>query len=172
MAQFLTEMHKFNSGTYDRSPCVTEGVPCLLQNRSDFVYMAPPFIAYFGAHDQGPAETSLLQAAYDQCRLYRQYLQDNSTKLWKHIQLGSPQDNNLWATGNGWAAAGMLRVLQTLRLSNVSDGFIDQQNDLVNWIEEIVEAAWCYQVNTILFGHMTLTHRSWMFVVDIQWCPP
>ena len=112
--------------------------------------MAPPFIAYFGAYDQGDAKTYLLQAAYDQCRLYRQYLQDNSTKLWKHIELGSYQDNNLWATGNGWAAAGMFRVLQAIRLSDVSGSFVNQQNDLLNWIEEIVKASWKYQVNIIL----------------------
>ena len=116
--------------------------------------MAPPFIADFGGYDQGGAKTSLLQAAYDQCRLYRQYLQDNSTKLWKHIELGSYQDNNLWATGNGWAAAGMLRVLQTIRLSDVGGSFADQQTDLLNWIEEIVKASWSYQVNTILRGHL------------------
>jgi rhamnogalacturonyl hydrolase YesR len=119
--------------------------------------MAPPFIAYFGAYEQGDANmTYLLQAAYDQCRLYRQYLQDNSTKLWKHIELGSYQDNNLWATGNGWAAAGMLRVRQTISLSNVSSSFVNQQNDLLNWVEEIVKASWTHQVNTILRGHLLL----------------
>ena len=74
--------------------------------------MAPPFIAYFGAYDQAGNMTWLLQAAYDQCRLYRNYLQDSTTKLWKHIELGSGEDENFWATGNGWAAAGMLRVHQ------------------------------------------------------------
>jgi hypothetical protein len=68
--------------------------------------------------------------------------------LWRHIELGSRQEDNLWATGSGWAAAGMLRVLQTIRLSDVSDWFLDQQNDLLDWIEEIVEASWCYQVYT------------------------
>ncbi|KAF9779463.1 Six-hairpin glycosidase [Thelephora terrestris] len=115
---------------------------------SDFVYMAPPFIASFGAYEQDDAnKTYLLQAAYDQCRLYRQYLQDNSTKLWKHIEFGSYQDNNLWATGNGWAVAGMLRVRQTISLSDVSGSFVNQQNDLLNWIEEIVKASWIYQTS-------------------------
>lgn len=121
--------------------------------------MAPPFIAYFGAYDQGNATTYLLQTAYDQCRLYRQYLQDNTTKLWRHIELGSYQDNNLWATGNGWAAAGMFRVLQTIRLSNVSDNFLNQQNDLLEWVEEIVKGSWHYQVGTLSRGH--LASSSW-----------
>ena len=111
--------------------------------------MAPPFIAYFGAYDQANATTFLLQTAYDQCRLYRNYLQDNTTKLWKHIELGSYQDNSFWATGNGWAAAGMFRVLQTIRLSKANGNLTSQQNDLLQWIEEIVKASWHYQVNMI-----------------------
>lgn len=128
------------------------------------MYMAPPFIAYFGAYDQGDAESYLLQVAYDQCRLYRQYLQDNSTKLWKHIELGSYQDNNLWGTGNGWASAGMFRVLQSIRLSNASSNFTNQQNDLINWIEEIVKASWHYQVSTILPGH----YHPELLITDIR----
>ena len=110
--------------------------------------MAPPFIAYFGTFEHGDTKPWLLQTAYDQCRLYRKYLQDSATKLWKHIQLGSSPDENLWATGNGWVAAGMLRVFQTIRNSDVSDDFVDQQNDLLDWIEEIVNASWDYQVRT------------------------
>ena len=116
--------------------------------------MAPPFIAYFGAYQQGSNQTYLLQAAYDQCRLYRNYLQDPATLLWKHIELGSYQDNNLWGTGNGWAAAGMFRVLQTIRLSNSSSSFTQQQTDLANWVGEIVKASWRYQVSATLQGHI------------------
>jgi rhamnogalacturonyl hydrolase YesR len=114
---------------------------------SDFVYMAPPFIAYFGTFERGDTKTWLLQYSYDQCRLYRKYLQDSATKLWKHIQVGSAPDGNLWATGNGWAAAGMFRVLQTIRNSDVSESFLDQQSDLLDWIEEIVNASWDHQTS-------------------------
>ena len=118
--------------------------------------MGPPFIAYFGAIEQGNSQTSLLQSAYDQCRLYRQYLQDSTTKLWKHILLGSFQDTNFWATGNAWAAAGMLRVLQTLRNSGVSESFLKQQGDLIGWVEEIVKASWDLQVRALLFNPLVL----------------
>jgi len=109
--------------------------------------MVPPFIAYFGAYERGDTKTWLLQNSYDQCRLYRKYLQDSATKLWKHIQVGSSPDGNLWATGNGWAAAGMLRVLQTIRNSGLSNNFVNQQADLLNWVEEIVKASWDHQVH-------------------------
>ena len=60
--------------------------------------MAPPFIAYYGAIESGEDGAALLTEAYTQCKLYRQYLSDDSG-LWKHIVLGSSQDNNHWGTG-------------------------------------------------------------------------
>ena len=134
--------------------------------------MAPPFIAYYGAYQQGNAQTTLLQTAYDQCRLYRQYLQDPDTLLWKHIELGSWQDNNLWGTGNGWAAAGMFRVLQTIRLSSSNSNFTQQQTDLANWIEEIVKAAWSYQVSTTLHVHIALASNRRRSYADGRWSHP
>lgn len=110
--------------------------------------MVPPFLAYYGAFQQGDFKSWLLQASYDQCRLYRNYLHDSATGLWRHIALGGSSDDNLWATGNGWAAAGMFRVLQTIRNSDVSEDFLHQQNDLLDWIEEIVEGSWNYQART------------------------
>ena len=62
--------------------------------------MAPPFIAYYGALEGGSAGGQLLQLAYDQCRLYRQYLQDSEGGgLWQHIILGTGEDFRHWGTG-------------------------------------------------------------------------
>ena len=60
--------------------------------------MAPPFIAYYGAIAGGEYGASLFAEAYNQCRLYRQYLSDGSG-LWQHIVLGNWQDTNHWGTG-------------------------------------------------------------------------
>lgn len=62
--------------------------------------MAPPFIAYYGILQGGSQETALLQEAYNQCKLYRSYLHDDSG-LWKHIVLGdtASQDFRHWGTG-------------------------------------------------------------------------
>ncbi|TFK43267.1 Six-hairpin glycosidase-like protein [Crucibulum laeve] len=111
---------------------------------ADYVYMVPPFIAYFGALQGGEGGKSLLQIAYDQCRLYRDALRDPSG-LWRHITLGSWQDDTHWATGNGWAAAGMLRVLQTLNHSSQAEKFAAQQANLTEWIQEILVASWANQ---------------------------
>lgn len=130
--------------------------------------MAPPFIAYYGILQGGSQETALLQQAYDQCRLYRSYLRDDSG-LWKHIVLGdtASQDFRHWGTGvpmnviasdafrsnapigNAWAAAGMMRVLQTIRHSSQAHRFVSQQVDLTSWISEIISATWPHQVQFI-----------------------
>ena len=60
--------------------------------------MAPPFIAYAGMLQGGAQGRDLLKEAFLQCKLYRQYLSDESG-LWKHIILGSWSDLHHWGTG-------------------------------------------------------------------------
>ncbi|GAA6021176.1 hypothetical protein JCM11491_001596 [Sporobolomyces phaffii] len=106
---------------------------------SDFVYMVPPFLAYTGVLTRN---TSMLDAAYTQCRLYRDRLLAPSIGLWRHIALGDSPDPGLWSTGNGWAANGMLRVVGALRNSGYSDQYSSEVDDLLNWTREIVTATW------------------------------
>lgn len=106
--------------------------------------MAPPFLAYYGAlqHNQ-----SLLQTAYDQIKLYRNALcpDPETTNLWQHVVEGSWADPGHWATGNGWAAAGMLRVLRTMGQSSFATDLKSQQHDLLTWANDIATATWAYQ---------------------------
>lgn len=112
---------------------------------SDFVYMAPPFWAYYGLMTRND---TLIQLAYDQIRLYRQSLQDPQTKLWRHIYVpggGSDSDPGLWATGNGWVAGGILRVLATIQNSDngtLTQRFSSQSQDLASWAKEVIDSAW------------------------------
>ncbi|KAH7886788.1 Six-hairpin glycosidase-like protein [Phlebopus sp. FC_14] len=103
---------------------------------SDFIYMVPPFLAYYGAVTQN---ITLLEEAYKQISLYRKYLRDTkANNLWKHIQLGSyGTDDGHWSTGNAWAAAGMIRVLGTIQRSQYANSMKGQQTDLANWVREI-----------------------------------
>jgi len=39
--------------------------------------------------------------------------------------------------GNAWAAAGMIRVLGTIKGSEYADSFQSQQTNLTNWVQEI-----------------------------------
>ncbi len=129
--------------------------------------MVPPFLAYYGVLTQNQ---SLVQAAYDQCRLYRQYLvDDDAGGMWKHIAMGSTPDNGHWTTGklhilpsqrvkmilrvtltrvgNGWAAGGMLRVLGTIQHSQYSKSMKNQANDLRDWVVEIHNGIYPHQVS-------------------------
>ena len=47
-----------------------------------------------------------------------------------------------FSQGNGWAAAGMLRVLATIRNSQFNSSMTAEQTDLINWINEIHTAMY------------------------------
>lgn len=114
---------------------------------ADFMYMAPPFIAYYG-----PAFSTdePLRFALKQCLLYRQALRPNTSSeavsagAWQHILGVENQDLGLWSTGNRWAAMGMARVVATLlRWQPTNTGVNPQlaQKDLFSWIGEILQGA-------------------------------
>ena len=90
---------RYNYGKSDTVVLTTRHVTVCCIHRSDFVYMVPPFLAYYGVTTQN---ISILQEAYTQISLYRKYLLDtNANNLWKHIQLGSyGTDNGHWSTGD------------------------------------------------------------------------
>lgn len=93
---------------------------------ADFVYMAPPTLAYWAVQTGDP---DLLATAVQQCLLYRDVLVvppndsedagDSASAaavgLWHHIIGPESQDLGIWSTGNAWAAAGMARVLATAK---------------------------------------------------------
>jgi rhamnogalacturonyl hydrolase YesR len=109
---------------------------------ADFVYMAPPFLAYYAVATEDP---SLLRFTIQQCQLYRQILQSNIsepfTGLWEHIIGLEDYQPELWSTGNAWAAAGMARVLATTIKWHQSAAWLDEQQLLAQWIKEIVDGA-------------------------------
>ncbi|KAJ4477455.1 hypothetical protein J3R30DRAFT_220920 [Lentinula aciculospora] len=114
---------------------------------ADWMYMAPPFLAYYAADTYN---SSLLRSAVDQCGFYGQALQSNASSsvsyhgLWEHIVGPQSADFGLWGTGNGWATAGMTRVLATVMNapSLVTYGWKDEAvSNLTSWIQEIVDGA-------------------------------
>ncbi|KAG9041159.1 hypothetical protein FS837_012652, partial [Tulasnella sp. UAMH 9824] len=114
---------------------------------SDFIYMAPPFMAYYAALSQPNIDRDLLYESYNQIKLYRNYLFDDDPGLWKHIVMGNFQDNGHWSTGNGWVSAGIMRVLCTINQTTVGyqPEFVAAQRDLQNWATEIVNNIWEFQ---------------------------
>ncbi|THU84762.1 hypothetical protein K435DRAFT_869944 [Dendrothele bispora CBS 962.96] len=111
---------------------------------ADWMYMVPPFLAY---HAADTSDISLLKESVKQCGSYRQILKSTTSGLWTHIAGPQSHDVGLWATGNGWAAAGMTRVLATIIHSPLA---ADTENvawkttatsSLTAWIKEIVDGA-------------------------------
>lgn len=154
-----------------------------VQAWADAVYMFPPFrtlltrhrsyallilhdtleVAYYGALQ---SDYSLLYESYRQVKLYRETLLDpKGTGLWRHIQLGTKQDASLWGTGNGWAAMGMMRVLQTIADSDFSAKMKGEQQALELWISDLLTATWKHQVSScfrhacgVLLLHIQVAH--------------
>ena len=50
------------------------------------MYMAPPFLAYYGA---ASGNATLLEIAYNQAKQYRAILQGGKIKVWRHILDGT-----------------------------------------------------------------------------------
>ncbi|KAG9128275.1 hypothetical protein FRC07_001916 [Ceratobasidium sp. 392] len=99
-----------------------------------------PFIAAYGAVTR---DVTLLQLAYDQCRLYRDALRIPEAGIWAHIYNDDKQkfdDKGLWATGNAWAAKGILNVASIIDKANLGN-MTTQVADLKSWVGEILNGT-------------------------------
>jgi hypothetical protein len=150
MGPSRTVMRRRSYGTLSHYPAWQLMLISWLETRSDFIYMVPPFLAYYGVLT---SNRTLVEEAYTQIKLYRDILRDTSAGgLWKHVVLGSSgQDPGHWATGHGWAAQGMLRVANTIRNSRFNHVFRSEQRDLAHWAQEIHTAVYPYQRPDALF---------------------
>ncbi len=96
---------------------------------SDGLNGAPPFLAAMGFHDEALA----------QIEGYRQRLWNREKKLLAHIwDDGKRQfaDPNFWGGGNGWAAAGLARVIRSLPRDRGQD-----RDRLAAFAREIVDGC-------------------------------
>ncbi len=95
----------------------------------DSMYMAPPFLAVAGA----PAE------ALKQVEGFRKLLWNPSAKLFSHIWDDGRkafEREAFWGVGNGWAAAGMTRVLRAL-----PERMADERKRLQGYIKDVLDAC-------------------------------
>jgi rhamnogalacturonyl hydrolase YesR len=93
-----------------------------------------PYMAYYGAATQN---LTMIADAANQILLYRDVLLANTTELWKGlwVHIVGPQSQTLgvWATGNGWAALGMARVLAVMKhYTPANNKFIKHEKKLVD----------------------------------------
>jgi len=105
----------------------------------DGLYMAPPFLAVAGY----PKEAIL------QVEGYRRMLMHPEKKLYYHIwdqDLKKYERKLFWGVGNGWAAAGMTRVLRA-----VPDSMQKEKQKLAAYIREIIDGSLKFQREDGLF---------------------
>ncbi len=126
-----------------KSPKTTDGIIYhnYIENMIwvDAFYMAPPFLAVCGHYDE----------AIKQINGYRRILLDPGKKLYYHMW---DQDRQIfarklfWGVGNGWAAAGMTRVLRTM-----PESMTNEKKILAGYIKELIDACLKYQRDDGLF---------------------
>jgi rhamnogalacturonyl hydrolase YesR len=127
----------------EKAPCTQEGTLHHISSHPqlwiDSMYMAPPFLAVAGYP----------QVAVRQVEGYRRRLWNAENKLFSHIWDEGSQEfirKDFWGVGNGWAAAGMTRVIRAL-----PTGMDDQEQRLVAYVKEVVDGCLAHQREDGLF---------------------
>ncbi|MGO9863597.1 MAG: glycoside hydrolase family 88 protein [Terriglobales bacterium] len=120
-----------------RAPRTADGVISHLttsvQLWSDSMYMAPPFLAVAGRPDE----------AIRQMEGNRKALWNQKAGMLSHIwDAGKKQwvDEACWGVGNGWAAAGMVRIIQAL-----PPAMSAEKQRLVGYVKEILDGCLAHQ---------------------------
>jgi unsaturated rhamnogalacturonyl hydrolase len=95
----------------------------------DAMYMAPPFLAVAGKPEE----------AVKQVDGFRKYLWSTEKKLFSHIwsvATTSFRRRDYWGVGNGWAAAGMTRVIAALPAAMKAEG-----DRLKTYVREVLDGC-------------------------------
>jgi len=105
----------------------------------DAFYMVPPFLSISGHPEE----------AVRQIEGYRKILLNPEKKLYYHIWDQDRQQYErrlFWGVGNGWAAAGMTRVLRSL-----PDSMTEDKKNIAGYIREVLDGCLKYQRDDGLF---------------------
>ena len=105
----------------------------------DAFYMLPPFLSVSGYP----------QEAFKQIEGYRKILLNPEKKLYYHIwdQDRQKYERKLfWGVGNGWAAAGMTRVIRSL-----PDSMNVEKKIIAGYVKEVLDGCLKYQMENGLF---------------------
>lgn len=95
----------------------------------DSFYMAPPFLAVAGHQ----------QEAVKQIEGFRRYLWNPIRKLYSHIWDDDVSDfarKDHWGVGNGWAAAGIARVIGVL-----NENSSEERKRLVQYLKDLLDSC-------------------------------
>jgi len=99
---------------------------------SDILYMLPPFLAAAGKYDEAIKQ---ITGPYS-------YLWDDKKKLLSHMwdcDKNSFARKDCWGVGNGWAAAGISRVICAL-----PNSMAEEKKRLIGYLNEIIKGSLSY----------------------------
>jgi unsaturated rhamnogalacturonyl hydrolase len=116
----------------------------------DSMYMGPPFLAVAGRPDE----------AVKQVEGFHRILWNREKKLYSAIWddgLGKFDRQDCWGVGNGWAAAGMTRVVQALPASMAAD-----RERLIGYVREVIDGCLAHQRKDGLFHNVVDDPRSFV----------
>jgi unsaturated rhamnogalacturonyl hydrolase len=105
----------------------------------DSAYMAPPFLAVAGRPEE----------AVRQIEGFRKLLWNRKKKLFSHIWDEGVNDffrKDFWGVGNGWAAAGMTRVIKALPKKMTSD-----RDRIAGYVTDVIDGCLANQRKDGLF---------------------
>ncbi len=127
----------------NKAPRGSDGILYHLNDRTevwvDSLYMAPPFLAASGCHDE----------AVKQIKAFRKVLFDPEKKLFSHMWDDARKTytrKDFWGVGNGWALAGMTRVIGHLPPSMAAE-----KEMLTGFVKEGVDGSLAYMREDGLF---------------------
>jgi unsaturated rhamnogalacturonyl hydrolase len=105
----------------------------------DSFYMAPPFLAVAGYPEE----------AVQQVDHFRELLWNEEKRMFSHMwddDAGQFARSDCWGVGNGWAAAGLVRVIRSLPESMKED-----KTRLIGYLKVVLEGCVAYQREDGLF---------------------
>jgi rhamnogalacturonyl hydrolase YesR len=108
----------------------------------DSLYMAPPFLAITGHAAE----------AVRQINGIRKRLWNAETKLYSPIwdeAAGGLKRSEFWGVGNGWAAAGIMRVINALK-----DDMVKERLELTSHVQELLDGCIVHQHPDGLFHYI------------------
>jgi rhamnogalacturonyl hydrolase YesR len=124
--------------------------------------MVPPALAYYSVFFN---DFSYMQKAVRQCGHYCEVLKTDNG-CWKHIVNaeegdGRKKDEGLWSTSNGWAVAGMSRVLATIEKSGFGEHLLGEEESLIEMIKGIIDGSMGFDTDPSGLLRNRLDDETW-----------
>ena len=108
----------------------------------DSMYMVPPFLSVAGYYKE----------AVNQITGFRKALWNPKKKLFSHVwddDINNFAPKDLWGVGNGWAAAGMTRIIRTLPIN-----MTEEKKMLAGFVKELLDGCLAFKRDDCLFHNV------------------